>query len=246
MYRGVKGRTRIRRRKVPWNLFGGMECQFFGARPTPSASRTKPICAGERNISRGYSGIAGIIDQSLPRLEERYPVFAMYLTDNWRAFRTWGVSGISPWEYEHYWKLRDGVKRGREEFKVDWEKLQRPGFSPDYCELRYERMDLAYRREDWIATPAAAALLRNNQPLLAYLAGKPDHFTAKSQFLPGETVEKQLIVINDSRESTTCEIQWNSVLPTPATGTRRITVPAGRQERIPLRFDLRRAPSWAL
>ena len=42
---------------------------------------------------------------------EIYPVFANYLTDNWRAFRTWGVSAISPWEHEHFWKLRAGVER---------------------------------------------------------------------------------------------------------------------------------------
>ncbi len=40
------------------------------------------------------------------------PVLARYYTDNWRAFRTWGVSGISPWEHDHLWKLRDGVTGG--------------------------------------------------------------------------------------------------------------------------------------
>ena len=30
-------------------------------------------------------------------------------------------------------------------------------------------MDLAFERSDWIATPAAQALLRNNRPLLAWL-----------------------------------------------------------------------------
>jgi hypothetical protein len=64
--------------------------------------------------------------------DERYPVFALYLTDNWRAFRTWGVSAISPSQYEHYWKLRAGVNRSRTELKVDWENLQRPGFSPTH------------------------------------------------------------------------------------------------------------------
>ena len=38
--------------------------------------------------------------------DEQYPVFAMYLTDNWRAFRTWGVSAISPWEHGVYWRMR--------------------------------------------------------------------------------------------------------------------------------------------
>jgi hypothetical protein len=40
----------------------------------------------------------------------RYPVFEAHLTNNWRAFRTWGVSAISPWEHGHFWRLRDGLK----------------------------------------------------------------------------------------------------------------------------------------
>src|SRR4029078_12407161 len=95
--------------------------------------------------------------------DDRYLVLARYITDNWRAFRTWGVSGISPWQHEHYWKLRDGVKRDRVELAVDWQNPQRPGFSADYLGERYERMDLAYDASDWEPTPAAEALLRNNR-----------------------------------------------------------------------------------
>ena len=131
------------------------------------------------------------------------------------------------------------MNKRREEFKVDWENLQQPGFSPDYSDQRYERMDLAYARSDWIATPAAEALLRNNQPLLAYLGGKPDRFTSKDHvFFPGETVEKQLIVINDSRQTVTCEGDWSFGLPAVIAGSKQLSVKAGEQVRIPLRFAL--------
>ena len=86
------------------------------------------------------------------RFEERYPVFSKYITDNWRSFRGWGVSAISPWEHGHFWKLREGVKKERVELPLDWENLQRPGFSPDYTGEGYERMDLAYERSDWAPT----------------------------------------------------------------------------------------------
>ena len=104
---------------------------------------------------------------------------------------------------------------GRKELKVDWEHLQRPGFSPDYIDQRYERMDMAFERSDWVPTAAAQALLRNNRPLLAYIGGKPASFTSKDHnFRPGETVEKQLIVINNSRETVTCDCEWSLGLPT--------------------------------
>ena len=174
--------------------------------------------------------------------DERYPVFAMYLTDNWRAFRTWGVSANSPWDHGRFWKPRDGVDRRKKEFAVDWDNLQRPGFSADYEEDRYERMDLAFEREDWIPTAAAQSLLRNNQPLLAYIGGKPSRFTSKDHnFFPGETVEKQIIVINNSRETVSADCQWTFNLPHSVKGIKKITVRAGEQERIPLRFAL---PAW--
>ena len=53
-------------------------------------------------------------------------------------------------------------------------------------------MDMAFERSDWIPTADGQAILRNNQPLLAYIAGKPAAFTSKDHnFYPGETVEKQ-------------------------------------------------------
>ena len=174
-----------------------------------------------------------------PVFDEQYPVFAMYLDDNWRAFRTWGVSGISPWEHEHFWKLRDGVDKRRREFKTDWDHLQRPGFSPDYVDKTYERWDLAFERADWIPTAAAQSLLRNNRPLLAYIGGKPEHFTSKDHvFYPGETVEKQLIIINNSRETVTCEAIWSAHLPFPTLHKEQRTIATGQQERLPLRFAL--------
>ncbi len=47
------------------------------------------------------------------------------------------------------------MDKSRRELKTDWDNQQRPGFSPDYIDQRYERMDLAFEHADWIATPAA-------------------------------------------------------------------------------------------
>ena len=97
-------------------------------------------------------------------------------------------------------------------------------------------------------TADGQALLRNNRPLLAYIAGKPARFTSKDHnFQPGETVEKQLIVINNSRETVTCECDWSLELGPGAPGSadrKSVSVATGQQERIPLRFAI--APGgWA-
>lgn len=172
-------------------------------------------------------------------LEERNPVLAMHLVDQWRAFRTWGLSANSPWDYSSYWKLREGAQTGLRNLVVDWEKLQRPGLSPDF-NARENRMDLdtTFDQSDWIPT-AGEALINNNRPLLAYIGGKSAAFTSKDHnFLPGTKIEKQLIIINNSRREVTCECNWSLNLPGVINGSKTIDIPTGQQECLPLIFDL--------
>ena len=259
MYRGwYQGKREFGSAVVPWEFcLAEWNAQFFGDRAFQISEMEKRNLRWEaRQFREGrlwhrwdYPHQLGSTD-----FPEREPVFARYYADNWRAFRTWGVSANSPWEHDILFKLQPGTDRNRrEEYPVDWDALQKPGFSPDYQEQRYERMDLAYEPKDWIPTAGAQALIRNNQPLLAYIAGKglpnaiqgvgdpkPARFTSKDHnFLPGETVEKQIIVINNSRETVTCDCDWLFGLPTgSAKGNRTVTVAAGQQERVPLRFEL--------
>jgi hypothetical protein len=244
MYRGwYKGKREYGSAKVPWEFcLAEWNSQFLGDRAFQISEKEKKNLRWEAQQFRAgnlwhrwdYPHKVGASD-----FDERYPVFVMYLTDNWRAFRTWGLSGNSRWEHKIFWRLRDGVEKGRKEFKIDWENLQRPGFSPDYVEQRYERMDMAFERSDWIATAPAQALIRNNMPLLAYIGGKPTRFTTKDHnFRPGETIEKQIIIVNNSREAVTCDCKWSLGLPQPATGSRKVRVETGQQNRIPLRFNL--------
>jgi len=244
MYRGwYQGQRNFGSAEVPWEFcLAEWNSQFLGDRAFQISDaeasnlrwEAKQFRAGKLWHRWDYPHAVGS-----PIFDEQYPVFAMYLDDNWRAFRTWGVSAISPWEYGHYWKLREGVDRRRKDLKVDWENLQRPGFSADYADRQYERIDLAFERSDWIPTTAARSLLRNNAPLLAYLGGSADHFTSKDHvFFPGETVEKQLIVLNNSRLTMTCESAWSFDLPKAISGHKRFAVATGEQERVPLRFPL--------
>ncbi len=244
MYRGwYKGQREWGSAAVPWEFcLAEWNAQFFGDRAFGISDaekqnlrwEAKQFAAGKVWHRWDYPNEVGS-----SRFAERYPVFALYLTDNWRAYRTWGVSAISPWEYGHYWKLREGVDKSRRELKVDWENLQRPGFSPDYLGQPYESMETAYERSDWIATPAAEALLRNNKPLLAWLGGKSSAFTSKDHnFLPGEMIDKQLILINNSRHSVTCDCRWSLALPRAQSGNKSVKLAPGEQKRIPLQFKL--------
>lgn len=244
MYRGwYQGRREFGSAQVPWEFcLAEWNAQFAG---DSAYALSEPEKANLRWEARQFRAGRVWHRWDYPYrvgwdgFDERFPIFAAYLTDNWRAFRTWGVSAISPWEHGLFWRLRDGVDRGRQELEVDWARLQRPGFSADYLEERYERMDLAYERGDWEATPAAEALLRNNRPLLGYIAGRPGAFTSRAHnFEPGETVGKQLVVLNNSRVTRDCEVAWTFGLPHPVSGHERLTVPTADQVRLPIRLDL--------
>ena len=166
-------------------------------------------------------------------------VFHDYVTDNWRAYRTRGVSGFGPWEYEMYWTLKGSADRSRKQLPVDWEHLQRPGFSADYIEDRPSNIALGFDRSDWLPTPAGAALLRNNMPLLAYIGGKSAEVTSKDHnFLPGQTVEKQLVIVNNSRITAKFECNWSFAIPASPLFKDSVELAAGHQARIPIRIEL--------
>ncbi|HTL18440.1 MAG TPA: glycoside hydrolase family 2 TIM barrel-domain containing protein, partial [Patescibacteria group bacterium] len=245
MYRGwYKGQREFGSAAVPWEFcLAEWNAQFLGDSAFNISEAEKRNLRWEAQQFRSgkvWHRWDYPVEVGSSRLSERYPIFARYLKDNWRAFRTWEVSAISPWEFEHFWKLRPGVERRRQDFKTDWQNLQRPGFSPDYQDQLYERMDLAYNRSDWEPTVAAEALIANNRPLLAYIAGKPEGFTSKDHiFFPGETVSKQLIVINNSRVTIKAQCQWSFDGPRGG-GVRRaqVEVPTGEQKRVPIIFKL--------
>ncbi|MBN1672990.1 MAG: hypothetical protein JXR37_18235 [Kiritimatiellae bacterium] len=245
MYRGwYKDKRTFGSARVPWEFcLAEWNAQFFGDRAYRISEKEKKNLRWEADKFRAgrtwqrwdYPHELGSRD-----FEEREPVFAAYLSENWRAFRTWGLSANSPWEHGILFKPREGLSRKTEQkLETDWANLQRPGFSADYLKDRYERMDLAYEREDWVPTEGAKALIRNNMPLLAYIGGKRPAFTSKAHiFTPGETVAKQLIVINNSRRSVGCECAWSFALPQPVTGSQRVSVETGDQQRIPLSLAL--------
>jgi beta-galactosidase len=245
MYRGwYKGKREFGDAVVPWEFcVAEWNAQFLGSRAYDIIEAEKANLRWEaEQFRKGRTWHRWDYPYSLnsEAFDERFRVVAAYLTDNFRAFRTWGVSAISPWEYGAYWKppAYESVPHDPG-FAIDWDRLQHPGPRPVYLQEQQVEDLLSFHRTAAEATAAAQALYRNNMPLLAYLAGKPAAFTSKDHnFLPGEAVEKQLIAINNSRRPVNGLCAWSSSMPGAASGDARITLPAGEQQRIPLKFKL--------
>jgi len=171
MYRGwYKGVRNFGSARVPWEFcFAEWNSQFLGDRAFKLSEaekanlrwETKQFHDGKLWNRWDYPHEIGSRN-----FDDRNTVLAMYLSDNWRAFRTFGVSAISPWEHGMFWKPREGVNRGRRELKADWDALQRPGYSADYLDQQYERFDLAYERTDWIPAESGRAIFAK-QPAAA-------------------------------------------------------------------------------
>src|SRR5262249_8931221 len=187
-----KGEREFGSAQVPWEFcLAEWDAQFLGDQAFRVSDREKKNLRWEAGQFKAgklwhrwdYPTAVGAND-----FDERQTIFAHYLADNWRAHRTWGLSANSPWEYAIFWQLRGGVDLGRKDLKVDWETLQRPGFSADFVQRPQAQMSLDFQRDDWVPTAAGQALLRNNRPLLAYLRGQPDSLTSQDHdLLPCDT-----------------------------------------------------------
>jgi hypothetical protein len=227
----------------------------YGAPYTPTWSDNRPGSVSTRRRARQFPAewgaqFRGDAAYKLSQEEMRNPnatvksseniagVLAMFIGRNWPAFRTWGVTMLNDWNL-HYtvFTARQGALDPP--ITVDWDNLQKPGYSADF--IRTRKWDHAYQDSDWTPDLEGEALIRYNRPVLAYVAGKRASFTSQDHnFTPGETVEKQVIVINNSREKVSCSYAWSLGLPEPVEGSGQVTVETGEQARVPVRVTLPR------
>jgi len=239
MYRGwYKGKRAFLQANVPWELCTAeWGSQFLGDRAFDLTEKEKADMRFETAQFRAgrtwqrfeYPHRFNSREFDVPN---RCDVQAMYIKDNWRAYRTWGLSGPSGWSYDRFFVIPPGFTAEDSHPQVDWDALQRPGYSVDF--IRGEP-----RMSDWVPNSAGNAFLRNNQPLLAYIGGKPEHFTSKDHnFHAGDTFDKQLIIINNTRRTVECDCSWSLDLPKPQSGRETIVVETGEVARIPVRILL--------
>ena len=119
MYRGwYKGQRSFGSAIVPWELcLAEWNAQFLGDRAYRLSDMEKANLRWEaKQFQAGklWHRWDYPYEMGSRLFDDRHEVIGMYLTDNLRAFRTWGVSATSPWEFGHFWRPRrestnDGV-----------------------------------------------------------------------------------------------------------------------------------------
>ena len=163
---------------------------------------------------------------------------AHFADDNWRSHRTWGISAMLPWDQSGLWAAGQDYNGATRPNPNRWEDLKKPGIVPDNISNSEEYL---YAREPETIEPTVLgrSFLRWNMPLCAYIGGQPT-FTDKSHnVLPGEKIQKRIVILNDTRESVECEWSWRVSGMADATQSGKVpTISAGGRHFQPVEFRL--------
>ncbi|MBP0020123.1 MAG: beta-galactosidase [Cyanobacteria bacterium SBLK] len=127
----------------------------------------------------------------------------LFINNTWRSWRTMGITGgMIPWEDAQGWEI---TSNGRETIDIETFKEGHRGVYLDRLE---KRLFNYLQPPEYYLYLAANALLANNAETLVWIAGFPNFTSKDRNFKSGEILEKQLILINDSREEKPFSLVW--------------------------------------
>jgi len=162
-----------------------------------------------------------------------YSMMDLFIRNTNKSWRTWGVNGgLFPWVFD----AGLGIPPGHVDVR---------GINYTYNELLKvpeEEWGNLKNRPDW-ANPIYDALRATMQPLLVYIGGPADNFTAKDHnFTGGETVTKTIDVVWDGPGKKSLMVDWEAKLEGSAqpfaSGTETFTMEAGEVEKREFQFTV--------
>jgi len=160
----------------------------------------------------------------------------LFSTNTWRSCRALGCTGgMIPWNQGHGWR------RGPDYYKQIDVGPFRPGRRGAYS--RKQRLGNVHplKAGPQIVDLGGKALIANNGPTLAWIAGPPDVVTAKDHsFQAGQEVTKSVVLINDTRQ--TARFSWKLTVTvggkTVADEEDEGSLPPAGTKVLPVRFRL--------
>ena len=161
----------------------------------------------------------------------------LFIQSTFRCWRTYGISGgIVPWGDAHGWDYPT------KEVKHTVVLNRNGGDTPVVSSVEdrtYNRFAKKYINK------AGETLLRNNADTLVWIAGKTENFAVKDHhYSPGESMEKQIAVINDTRRDLTYQLLCEVRIDEKTIWRERYSgsVPPGENKRIPFTVPLPENP----
>ena len=147
-------------------------------------------------------------------------------------FRAMEMSGIIPFDPTLFSKQENKTVKDHWFRKTKWNKLQRPGISPDIGIPGDPYSYPAEMMSKYISKTSQFHALKEVQaPEIAFIAGGPEKLTAQDQnYSPGEKIGKILVVVNDKVNDEDVICKWTLKQAggqVVNSGTADITVKAG-------------------
>jgi beta-galactosidase len=132
----------------------------------------------------------------------------LFSTNTWRSWRTFGLSGgLIPWNNGHGW---EHSSEGKE--RMD-SRISSPEGRGVYLKQIPKSLWYNLQPEANIIHPGGQAIMQNNRPTLAWIAGSKEAFTAKDHsFNVGQKLQKQVVLINDTRSKQEFSFEWQVIV----------------------------------
>jgi len=160
---------------------------------------------------------------------------ADFYRDNLPAMRAWGIGLLLPWDDYAFFRANPG-KFPAVENPNRWQNLNRPGLVPDF--YNYGDYILSASRDQYSLSPLGEVIKIWNQPLIAWIGGEKVFTTKEHIYRPGDTVAKQLVILNDTRQQVGCDYEfWLRKVNAPAVRGKVVIAPGGKAV-IPVKTEL--------
>jgi beta-galactosidase len=134
---------------------------------------------------------------------------ALFVRNTWRSWRTDGISGgMIPWSSDAIlWRRGEPPAPAAAPAPVPFV----PGTLGIYNPMpNPAALNFLTKEGGFKLLPGGEALIANNGPTLAWIAGAPDIHDKAHAFSPGETIAKQAALLNDLRAPADYSLTWSA------------------------------------
>lgn len=203
--------------------------QFLGEEAYRASGQKISMMKAQEKLNTGNREVHFSRFNWFSRFTDVQKVWSILIGANFRDLRARGLSGLLPWDGDAYWNA-DRAPKSRP-LPDRFSNLKRTGMSPDYQGALADRFDTG---TTFTGKTAGAAF----QPRLGWIAGKIGDFTSRnSYYLPGETLEKSLVILNDTRRDLTTRFTW-SVPEWKISGSGTVVTKPGGRTDLPISFRI--------
>lgn len=171
-----------------------------------------------------------------------YGIQSIFMAENWRCMRAWGLTAALPWDQRRSLYKRVGPPAVEVPYPGRFENLKKPGPVPDRCGASHMWSYVvdAGPATNWARTVVTETIRRWNQADCAFIGGAGTFTDKRHLFRPGETAEKSLVFVNDCRVKR--DYRWTATVSKDGKTVGRkegtVSVAPGTRGEVPVSFVL--------